>query len=112
MVAALVAGFGLLLLLGLLARWFSSVEPQRLLKAVPWLVATLASLVVIGLVVTGRGSAALGALLLLSPFLRQISAQAAGKRRAGPLAGQRQWPILDPHHAHPAHVARSRYGRS
>lgn len=86
MVAALVAGFGLLLLLGLLARWFSSVEPQRLLKAVPWLVATLASLVVIGLVVTGRGSAALGALLLLSPFLRQIW------RKLQASAAQARWP--------------------
>ncbi len=72
MLAALVAGIGLLLLLGLAARRFSKAEPRQLLLAGRWLAAFLLLAVALGLIVTGRGSFVFGFLILLAPYLRGL----------------------------------------
>lgn len=80
MLAALIAGIGLLLLLGLAGRWLTSIEPRRLLAFGAWLFALLGLLLLVGLVVTGRGAIVFGLLLMLLPFLRPLwrSLQAMG----------------------------------
>lgn len=72
MVGAFIAGIGLLLVLGLFGRWFVGVEPRQLLAVGRWLIVVLAVVLLIALVATGRGSFALGLLVMLSPFLRPV----------------------------------------
>jgi DnaJ-class molecular chaperone with C-terminal Zn finger domain len=87
MVGAFLAGVGLLLLLGLLARWFTIVEPRRLLTLATWLLIVLVGLIAVALVATGRGSFLVWLLLfflpVLLPRLRRTFQAAATRTRVG-----------------------------
>lgn len=87
MVGAFLAGIGLLLLLGVLARWFTAIEPRRLLVLGTWLLFALGGLVAVGLAATGRGGFLVGALLFFLPLLfqrmRRVLQAATTRARTG-----------------------------
>lgn len=82
--------FGLVLVLGLIlvARWFASADPKKLVRVVKWSLVIVAVIGILFFAVT-RGPAALGGLLALLPFfLRWQSVLRRLKGMMGPSPGK------------------------
>ncbi|MFQ5959674.1 MAG: DnaJ domain-containing protein [Alphaproteobacteria bacterium] len=70
--AYLLFGVALLAALLLLARWFTRADPATLVAVVKWVGGTLAALVALYLIVSGRGAWLFGLIFFLFPFLRRL----------------------------------------
>ncbi|MFQ5785368.1 MAG: molecular chaperone DnaJ [Alphaproteobacteria bacterium] len=91
LVAYMLLGVALLGLVLLFARWFVRADPKLLVTAVKWVGGTLAALLAVYLVVSGRAAALLGFLipaLFLLRRLRTVGSLLGGFARSRPTPGQ------------------------